>query len=204
MSMCAVHMTLCGIIRIMSDTDNAAQSPAHEPAHGDEHINGRDDVHDGWIVDTTEAEDAHDADMAAYERRRADAADTADGDDGADDANSPENNAIARYGGGSARVTLRLPKDVKRKLAYWSDASGVSMSEYVLRALENQFDRDNGRFDGETLVVSRLNTVIDALQALTYQTGNLDGTVQAMFRMLSTLATGETELLDIDDEDGDL
>lgn len=179
-------MTLCGNIRIMSDTYTSA------------HDSEPDDAHDGWIADTTEAEDAHDADMAVYEQRRVDDVDEED------DAQPPEHNAIARYGGGSARVTLRLPKDVKRKLAYWSDAAGLSMSEYVLRALENQFDRDNGRFDGETLVVSRLNTVIDALQALTYQTGNLDGTVQAMFRMLSTLATGETELLDIDDEDGDL
>lgn len=153
---------------------------------------------DGWIADTLEAEDQRAVDIAEREAQRAES------DTASDKSKDHESNTISRYAGDTVRVTLRIPSDVKAKLQFFAERRELGMSEYMAFALENQFARDNGHFDGETLMSSRINAHSDAVEGLKYEVRNLSGTVQALMHMMSTLVTGETDLLDISDEDGEL
>lgn len=153
---------------------------------------------DGWIPDTLEAEDQRVADIAEREAGRTDD-DVVVEEDG-----QPERNTISRYAGDTVRVTLRIPSDLKARLQFFADRRELSMSEYMAFALENQFARDNGHFDGETLMSSRINAHSDVIEGLKHEVRNLSGTVQALMHMMSTLVTGETDLLDISDEDGEI
>ena len=157
-----------------------------------------DGAGDGWIPDTLEAEDQRAADIAERESQRAEA-DTKD-----TEKKQRERNTISRYAGDTVRVTLRIPSELKAKLEFFAGRRELGMSEYMAFALENQFARDNGHFDGETLMSSRINAHSDAVEGLKYEVRNLSGTVQALMNMMSTLVTGETDLLDISDEDGEL
>ena len=152
---------------------------------------------DGWIPDTLEAEDQRVADIAEREAGRTD-------DDVVEEDGQPERNTISRYAGDTVRVTLRIPSDLKARLQFFADRRELSMSEYMAFALENQFARDNGHFDGETLMSSRINAHSDVIEGLKHEVRNLSGTVQALMHMMSTLVTGETDLLDISDEDGEI
>ena len=168
------------------------------------------DHHDGWVTDTFNAEDERTAAIIAQERQRE--RDMVDGNDDGVDVNAdvvqetdpPERNTIARHGGGTVRITLRMPKYNKQQLQYYADVAELSMSEYMLRALENQIARDNGHFDGETINTARWNIIADEMAGVKYSMANLESTVSSLVRMISTMATGETNLLDIDDEDGEL
>ena len=153
---------------------------------------------DGWIADTLEAEDQRAVDIAEREAQRVES-DTASAKK-----KERESNTISRYASDTVRVTLRIPSDVKAKLQFFAERRELGMSEYMAFALENQFARDNGHFDGETLMSSRINAHSDAVEGLKHEVRNLSGTVQALMHMMSTLVTGETDLLDISDEDGEL
>ena len=157
---------------------------------------------DGWIPDTLEAEDQRVADIA--EREAAREAGRTDDDVVVEEDRQPERNTISRYAGDTVRVTLRIPSDLKARLQFFADRRELSMSEYMAFALENQFARDNGHFDGETLMSSRINAHSDVIEGLKHEVRNLSGTVQALMHMMSTLVTGETDLLDISDEDGEI
>lgn len=164
-----------------------------------------DTAHDGWVTDTFNAEDERTAAILEQERQRE--RDIAD-DEGAEPVVSEDTehtrNTIARYGGGSVRLTLRMPAENKDQLQYYAARENLSMSEYMLRALENQVARDNGDFDGETILTSRFNIIVDEMTGLKYAVSNLENVVSSLVRMMSTLTTGETNLLDVDDEDGEL
>lgn len=160
---------------------------------------------DGWIPDTLEAEDQRVADITEREAaREAGRTDDDDDDDVVEEDGQPERNTISRYAGDTVRVTLRIPSDLKARLQFFADRRELSMSEYMAFALENQFARDNGHFDGETLMSSRINAHSDVIEGLKHEVRNLSGTVQALMHMMSTLVTGETDLLDISDEDGEI
>ena len=180
----------------MENTNDAQQTGMTEQA----------DANDGWITDTFNAEDERTAAIIEQERQREH--DIADDNEDAepvvreDTARTP--NTIAHYGGDSVRLTLRMPAKNKDQLQYYAARENLSMSEYMLRALENQVARDNGDFDGETILTSRFNIIVDEMTGLKYAVSNLENTVSALVRMMSALTTGDTDLLDIDDEDGEL
>ena len=180
----------------MENTNDTQQTDMTEQA----------DANDGWITDTFNAEDERTAAIIEQERQRE--RDAVDNDEDAepvvreDAARTP--NTIASYGGGSVRLTLRIPAKNKDQLQYYAARENLSMSEYMLRALENQVARDNGDFDGETILTSRFNIIVDEMTGLKYAVSNLENTVSALVRMMSALTTGDTDLLDIDDEDGEL
>lgn len=167
-----------------------------------------------WIVDDTEVADERARDIAEreqllarqklYEERIADPDDDEGDDGGSDGRGGNEPNVIERYGGKTARVTLRMPEDNKQELVYWSQVKDLSMSEYVMRAVENQISRDNGHFDGETIMSARLAELADAMEGFEARLDNQTHIMNQMLRMFSGLITGDTQLLDIDDEDGDL
>lgn len=170
-----------------------------------------------WIVDDTEVADERARDIAEreqllarqklYEERIADPDDDDSDDDsadGSDDCGGSEPNVIERYGGKNTRVTLRMPEHNKQELVYWSQFKDLSMSEYVVRAVENQISRDNGHFDGETIMSARLAELADAMEGFETRLDNQTHIMNQMLRMFSGLITGDTQLLDIDDEDGDL
>ena len=167
-----------------------------------------------WIADDTEVADERARDIAEreqllarqklYEERIADPDDDEGDDGGSDGREGNEPNMIERYGGKNARVTLRMPEHNKQELVYWSQVKDLSMSEYVVRAVENQISRDNGHFDGETIMSARLAELADAMEGFEARLDNQTHIMNQMLRMFSGLITGDTQLLDIDDEDGDL
>lgn len=165
-----------------------------------------DTAHDGWITDTFNAEDERTAAIIEQERQRErDIADeNEDNEPVVSEDTERTRNTIVSYGGGSVRLTLRMPAENKDQLQYYAARENLSMSEYMLRALENQVARDNGDFDGETILTSRFNIIVDEMTGLKYAVSNLENVVSSLVRMMSTLTTGETNLLDVDDEDGEL
>lgn len=109
---------------------------------------------------------------------------------------------VARQPAPMERVTVRMPARNKAELDYWSDLQEMSMSEYVVRAIENQIARDNGKVDNETLLTARLNQLIDVNVGVESRLGNVEQLVNQFMKMFSVLTSGETMLLD--DEDGEL
>lgn len=72
------------------------------------------------------------------------------------------------------------------------------MSEYVLRAVENQISRDNGRVDNETLVTGRMNQMIEMMVGMESRVTNLEQIMTQFMDMFSTLISGDTVLTDED------
>lgn len=122
------------------------------------------------------------------------------GESGADE--HREEVRVARQPAPMERVTVRLPARNKAELDYWSELQEMSMSEYVVRAIENQVARDNGKVDNETLLTARLNQLIDLNVGVESRLGNVEQLVNQFMKMFSVLTSGETMLLD--DEDGEL
>lgn len=106
---------------------------------------------------------------------------------------------IARTAGTLERVTVRLPQQDKNELIFWSASQDLSMSEYVLRAVENQISRDNGRVDNETLVTGRMNQMIELMVGMESRVTNLEQVMTQFMDMFSTLISGDTVLTDEDD-----
>lgn len=109
---------------------------------------------------------------------------------------------VARQPAPMERVTVRMPARNKAELDYWSELQKMSMSEYVVRAIENQVARDNGKVDNETLLTARLNQLIDLNVGVESRLGNVEQLINQFMKMFSVLTSGETMLLD--DEDGEL
>lgn len=106
---------------------------------------------------------------------------------------------VARSAGTLERVTVRLPQRDKNELIFWSATQDLSMSEYVLRAVENQISRDNGRVDNETLVTGRMNQMIEMMVGMESRVTNLEQIMTQFMDMFSTLISGDTVLTDEDD-----
>ena len=66
----------------------------------------------------------------------------------------------------TARLTIRMNADLKASAEYYRRRKNITLQEYILNALEEKIARENGDFDSSSLMIAKLNAVIDGLNAL--------------------------------------
>lgn len=101
------------------------------------------------------------------------------------------------------RVTAVLKEEDYQRLAYWAGQHEMSVNEYVRYAIDLAIRRDNKDFDMPTLEAARLNQMLDTMQVLSLNVGNLERTVTAGFDSLLRMTRGDNYLVSEDvDESG--
>lgn len=99
----------------------------------------------------------------------------------------------------SKRITLRIHPDIHARAQFWAERGGISVNEYVMEAIEQKIERDNGLIaDGGTLMDRRMGQLIDGLKSMESRVGNMEVVTTRGFEMLTQLARGDNFLLDDD------
>ena len=98
------------------------------------------------------------------------------------------------------RVTAVVNDDDYERIKYWAEKKGMSINDYVRYALDIAIKRENKDYDLPSLEAARLNQLVDAINALTFNTANLEHIVTTGFDSLLRLTRGENYLMDNDDE----
>ena len=109
-----------------------------------------------------------------------------------DDKNSENKNAYKR-------TTLRIHAETAMRAEFWAEREGISYNAFVIEAIEEKIARHSGVIVGEeSLVLSRLNELIDA----TNWTGNELMSMMQIFTTVmdqfTVMARGDNFLLDDD------
>ena len=109
-----------------------------------------------------------------------------------DDKNSENKNAYKR-------TTLRIHSETAMRAEFWAEREGISYNAFVIEAIEEKIARHSGVIVGEeSLVLSRLNELIDA----TNWTGNELMSMMQIFTTVmdqfTVMARGDNFLLDDD------
>ena len=100
----------------------------------------------------------------------------------------------------SNRVTACLTDDDFERVKYWAEKKGMSINDFVRYSIDLAIKRENKDYDLPSLEAARLNQIIDALNALTFNTAALENIVTSGFDSLLRLTRGENYLLDDDAE----
>lgn len=110
--------------------------------------------------------------------------------------------------GKQLRVSLRFDEDIARAVEYWvekeklSDPT-VSMNSWVVDAILLKIRHKNGDFDVPSLLVNRINELIDSNASLATSVDNMQLVVTRGIDSLTSLARGDNSYLS-DDVDPDL
>lgn len=110
--------------------------------------------------------------------------------------------AAAAPPAGRVAVKLRLHVDTKARVGYWASRADMSDNEYMTEAIEEKIARENGDFNVPSLIVQRINEMIDRMGSLTVAQNNLQRVCLDGFGSITGLARGDDYLLD--DDDGEL
>ena len=102
------------------------------------------------------------------------------------------------------RVTAVLNDDDYQRLLYWSQKRNMSMNDYVRFALELAIRRENKDYDLPTLEAARLNQLVEGMQVLSVNVGNLERTLTSSMDSLLRMTRGENYLMDDTDESGEV
>lgn len=97
------------------------------------------------------------------------------------------------------RVTAVVNDDDYERIKYWADKKGMSINDYVRYALDIAIKRENKDYDLPSLEAARLNQLVDAINALTFNTANLEHIVTNGFDSILRLTRGENYLMDNDE-----
>ena len=92
-----------------------------------------------------------------------------------------------------ARVSI----DMERYKRYQAQAAAYNMSfsDYINRALDRSYQLDLGEINSDSILVIRINQLIDAVNALAVQDANLEHVVTRGFSTFVSLTRGTSELL---------
>lgn len=92
------------------------------------------------------------------------------------------------------RITAVVTPDDKERIRYWAARRGVSENEYVRMALDFYIRRENKDYDLPSLEAARMNQMLDAIAALSYNVANLEHITTSGFDSLLRLTRGENYL----------
>lgn len=102
----------------------------------------------------------------------------------------------------TGRLSMRVyPKDVQ-KLAYWSEAFDMDQTEFLMTAMHHYIKWRNQDYDLPTAEIQRLNQLVDAIDSLTVNQGNLQKSVVNGFDAMLGIIRGDNYL--VEDDDGKL
>lgn len=99
----------------------------------------------------------------------------------------------------TTRVTATLDADTYERLKYWSQKRDMSINEYLREAIELKIRHENKDFDVPSLLVQRMNQMIDSVTTLSDNSKRLERIAIAGFDSLLGMTRGENYLLDEDD-----
>ena len=102
----------------------------------------------------------------------------------------------------SVRVSLRIDADTHERLKYWSARKQVSLTPYIMDAIELMIAYENGDYDLPTAEIQRVNQLIDVVQSLVSSVDNLQNVTINGFDALVGITRGDNYLLK--EEDGEL
>lgn len=102
----------------------------------------------------------------------------------------------------SKRVTAVLNEDDYQRVQYWAQKKEMSMNDFVRYAIELAIRRENKDYDLPTLEAARLNQLVEGMQVLSMNVGNLERTMTAGLDSLLRMTRGENYLTDDAEEGG--
>lgn len=99
-----------------------------------------------------------------------------------------------------AKLTLRLPEDLKENVSYWATRHGMSMNDYIIEAIERTIRYENKDYDIPSAEIARLNQLIDVIASLSSNVKSLENVTISGFDSLLGLTRGDNYLLEEDGE----
>ena len=94
------------------------------------------------------------------------------------------------------RVTAVVNDDDYQHILYWADNRNMSVNDYVRFALDLAIKRENKDYDLPSLEAARLNQLVEGMNALTFNVGNLEHIVSSSMEQLWALSRGPNYLED--------
>ncbi len=94
------------------------------------------------------------------------------------------------------RITAVVEDADFERIKYWAEKKGVSINDYVRDATFEAIKRENKDYDIPSMEIARLNQLVDAMNVLSFNVGNLEHIVTSGFDSLFRLTRGENYLLD--------
>ncbi len=98
------------------------------------------------------------------------------------------------------RITAVVNDDDYERIKYWAAKKDMSVNEYVRYAVDLTIKRENKDYDLPSLEAARLNQLIDAMNVLSFNVGNLEHMVTTGFDSLLSMTRGENYLMSDMDE----
>ena len=99
-------------------------------------------------------------------------------------------------------VLVRMTDEDHARLKYWAASRNMSISEYIVYAMNRLIDIENGNYDLPKLEIQRLNQLIDTITVLSSNVASLEAVTVHGFDSLLGLTKGANYLLDEDENDG--
>ena len=97
------------------------------------------------------------------------------------------------------RVTAVVGDEDYKRIEYWAEKRGMSINDYVRFALDLAIKRENKDYDLPSLEAARLNQLVDAMNILSFNVGNLEHIVTTGFDSLLRMTRGENYLMSEED-----
>lgn len=98
----------------------------------------------------------------------------------------------------TVRITAVVSEDDRERIKYFADKRGMSMNDYVRYALDIAMRREVKDYDLPTLEAARLNQLVDAMSALSFNVANLEHVIVSYFDSFLRLTRGENYLTNDD------
>lgn len=102
---------------------------------------------------------------------------------------------------GKTRITATIDLDTYERLKYWSARHGISLNEYFREAIELRIRHENKDFQVDSLLIDRMNQMIDTVTALSSNQKSLEHVIVSGFETLTGLTRGDSNYLHDDDSD---
>lgn len=93
------------------------------------------------------------------------------------------------------RVTAVVNDEDFNRIEYWAEKRGMSINDYVRFALDLAIKRENKDYDLPSLEAARLNQLVDAMNVLSFNVGNLEHIVSSGFDSLLRMTRGDNYLM---------
>lgn len=97
---------------------------------------------------------------------------------------------------GNVRVTATVNDEDYERMKYWAEKRNISVNDYLRYAVIETIKRENKDYDIPTMEIARLNQLVDAMNVLSFNVGNLEHIVTDGFDSLFRLTRGENYLVD--------
>lgn len=102
---------------------------------------------------------------------------------------------------GKTRITATIDLDTYERLKYWSSKHEISLNEYFREAIELKIRHENKDFQVDSLLVDRMNQMIDCVTTLSSNQKSLENVIITGFETLTGLTRGDNNYLHDDDSD---